>query len=294
VSTTIYFGRPGGLITLHHPRGGVRATRERPIGQFRPGDGGYASERRLHGARKYVLGYESLSREDFHTILAYDQGHMGVGPWALLDPGQVNMLTVNQSSATSHLNETDNFSVAGSGWAITSSAVLVRRGTRSLRMAATYADQTGTLSLTSPYAGWHGIPVADLDHTFSFYARTAVDSAISVAARIVYLDVNGATLSTTTGSTVVAGTGAWSQVSATANADSTAAYCNLSVIASGASAGALLYLDEFQFEAAAAATDWTPGTGVLPVVIEALDENWRWQWPDYRERPAFVLSEDTS
>lgn len=292
--STIYFGKPGALVTLHHPRGGLRTTRERPIGQFRPGDGGYASERRLHGARKYVLGYESLSREDFHTMLAYDQGHNGTGPWALLDPGQVNMLTVNQSSATTHLKETENFSVAGSGWAITSSATLTRRGDRSLRMAATYANQTGTLRLDSPYTGWHGIPVADRDHTFSFYARTAVDSAISVAARIVYLDVNGATLSTTTGSVVTAGTGAWSQVYATANADATAAYCNLSVIASGASAGALLYLDEFQFEAASAPTDWTPGTGVLPVVIEALDDNWSWLWPDYRERPAFVLSEDTS
>ncbi len=294
MATTIYFGRPGSLVTLHHPRGGLRTTRERPVGQFRPGDGGYASERRLHGARKYMLGYESLSREDFHVLLAYDQGHYGVGPWVLLDPGQVNMLTVNQSGATSHLNETENFSVAGSGWAIASSASLVRRGTRSLVMAATYADQTGTLSLDSPYRGWHGIPVADRDHVFGFYARTAVDSAISVAARIVYLDVNGATLSTTTGSTVVAGTGAWSQVYVAANADATAAYCNLSVIASGASAGALLYLDEFQFEAASTPTSWTPGTGVLPVVIESLDESWSFLWPDYRDRPAFILSEDTS
>jgi hypothetical protein len=30
------------------------------------------------------------------------------------------------------------------------------------------------------------------------------------------------------------------------------------------------------------------------VVIEQLDENWQWQWPEYRERPAFVLAEDTS
>lgn len=292
--STIYFGQPGSLITLHHARGGHDTTRQRPIGQFRPGDGGYATERRVHGGRKYTLAYESLSREDFHTMLAYDQGHNGVGPWALLDPAQVNMLTVNQSSATSLLNETDNFSVAGSGWAITSSSALFRRGPRSLRMAATYANQTGTVSLDSPYRGWHGIPVADRDHTFGLYARTAVDSAVSVAARIVCLDVNGATLSTTTGSVVTAGTGAWSQVFVTANADATAAYCNLSVIASGASAGALVYLDELQFEAASAPTDWTPGTGVLPVVIEQLDEAWRWQWPDYRERPVFVLAEDTS
>jgi hypothetical protein len=292
--STIYFGKPGALITLHQPRGGVRATRQRPTGQFRPGDGGYASERRLHGARKYALSYDSLSREDFHDMLAYDQGHNGVGPWVLLDPGQINMLTVNQSSATSLLNDTDNFTVAGSGWAITSDATLTRRGPRSLRMAATYANQTGTLTLDSPYAGWAGIPVADRDHAFSFYARTAVDSAISVAARMAYLDVNGATVSTTTGTVVVAGTGAWSQVLVAANADATAAYCNLTVVASGASAGALLYLDEFQFEAASTPTTWTPGTGVLPVVIEQLDENWQWQWPEYRERPAFVLAEDTS
>jgi hypothetical protein len=292
--STIYFGKPGSLITLHHARGGHDTTRDRPLGQFRTGDGGYASERRLHGARKYVLGYESLSRDDFHAILAYDQGHNGVGPWALLDPGQINMLTVNQSSATSHLNDTDNFTVAGSGWGLSSSPALFRRGPRSLRLLATYANQTASLTLNPPYAGWYGIPVADRDHTFGLYARTAVDSAISVAARIAYLDSAGATLSTTTGSVVTAGTGAWSQVYVTANADASAAYCNLTVIASGASAGALLYLDEFQLEAASAPTEWTPGTGVLPVVIEQLDETWRWQWPEYRERPVFVLAEDTS
>lgn len=290
----IWFGAPGALVNVHDPRGGLRTTRQRPTGRFRPGDGGAATERRLRGARQYTLGYESLSRADFHTLLQYDQGHMGIGPWALIDPGQINMLTVNQSSATSLTNDADNFTVAGSGWAITSSTVLFRRGPRALRMDATYADQTGTLTLDSPYVGWPGIPVADRDHVFSFYARTAVDSAVSVAARMAYLDEDGVTLSTTTGSVVVAGTGAWSQVLVAANADTGSAYCNLTVVASGASAGALLYLDEFQFEAASTPTSWTPGTGVLPVVIEQLDEGWAWLWPEYRNRPAFVLTEDTS
>jgi hypothetical protein len=291
--STIYFGQPGALVELHHPRGGVSTTRVRPYGQFRAGDGGFASERRINGARRYMLGYESLSREDFHVLLGYDQGHNGVGPWAFIDPAQINMLLVNQSSATSLVNDTDNFTVAGSGWAITSSNTLFRRGPRSLRMDATYADQTGTLSLDSPYAGWPGIPVADREHVFSVYARSAVDSAISVAARMIYLDTTGAVGSTTTGTTETVGTGAWTRLSVTADADGDA-YCNLSVVASGASAGALLYLDQFQFEAGTAATDWTPGTGVLPMVIEQLDERWAWQWPEYRERPAFVLSEDTS
>lgn len=290
----IYFGRPGALVAIHDPRGNIRATRARPTGKFRTGDGGAALERRLHGVRQYTLGYESLTRADFHTLMQYDQGHMGIGPWALIDPGQINMLTVNQSSATSLTNDTDNFTVAGSGWAVSSSATLYRRGPRSLLMTATYADQTGALTLDSPYAGWSGIPVVDRDHAFSFYARTAVDSAVSMAARMAYLDVNGATLSTTTGTVVVAGTGAWSQVLVSANADTGSAYCNLTVVASGASAGALLYLDEFQFEAASTPTSWTPGTGVFPVVIEQLDDNWQWLWPEYRERPAFVLSEDTS
>jgi hypothetical protein len=292
----IYFGKPGSLVALYDPRGGIRGTRARPTGRFQPGDGGASSERRLNGARQYTLGYESLSRADFHTLLQYDQGHMGTGPWVLIDPGQRNMLMVNQSSTTSLANEALNFSIAGSGWSLASEATTVRRGPRSLRMLSTYAGVNGTVTLDSPYRGWPGIPVVDRAHVFSMYIRSALDNAVTVTATVTWLDANGADLGGAASNAGVAASGAWTALSATADPPATVAFARLSVTVTGSTmnAGASVYLDEMQFEEGSTAGAWSPGTGVFPVVIQELDDNWPWLWPDYRGRPAFVLTEDTS
>jgi hypothetical protein len=292
----IYFGKPGSLVALYDPRGGVKAPRVRPTGRFQPGDGGAATERRLHGARHYTLAYEALTRDDFHTLLKYDQGHMGAGPWAFIDPAQRNMLTVNQSSTTSLTNDGLNFSLAGSGWSMDSEATTVRRGPRSLRLDSVYSGQNATLTLDAPYAGWHGIPIVDRAHVFSMYIRSALDNAVTVTAAVTWLDVNGADLGGAASNAGVAASGAWTALSATADPPSGVAYARLTVAITGSTmnAGASVYLDEMQFEEGSTAGTWSPGTGVLPVVIEALDDNWPWLWEEYRTRPAFVLTEDTS
>ena len=104
--TPMYFGRPGSLFEIPHPRGGARLTRDRPTSTFRTAAGSARVGKTSEGVRQYTLAWEQLWYETFAQLEAFDQGHEGPGPFALIDPGRINMLTVNQSSATSLLNDT--------------------------------------------------------------------------------------------------------------------------------------------------------------------------------------------
>lgn len=112
MDTNVYFGTPGAMLTIPQPRGGVGGSRLRLAAPFQLGSGGQQYWRTLSGKRTYQLGYESLDYGTYAQLLAFDQGHNGPGPFALLDPGQRNLLTPNQSSATSVTNDTADFTIS--------------------------------------------------------------------------------------------------------------------------------------------------------------------------------------
>lgn len=298
--SNLYFGQPGSLVTLPHPRGGVATTRVRPTFEFPLGNGEQRVDKAVAGSRRFVLSWERLTFSAFESIHAYDQGHMGPGPFVLLDPGQQhNMLTVNQSSSTSLINDTDNFSIAGSGCSIASSATLATGVPRSLAWSFNFtnpASGAAILTLDSPYAGWPGVPVVvGRNLAFSFLARGGgADAIVSYLPELLWYDSAAALLSTTTGSVVTTSSGAWTEGLVTAAAPASAAFVLPRVhYQSGATAGSIGYFSSFALEDGTTRGTWRPGTGTLPVQVVSFEEGWPWLYPDeVRERPTLVLRED--
>lgn len=291
----LYFGMPGMLIEIPHPRGGVQSSRSRLRSVFRTAGGGVRYGQMAGGKRQYTLNWQQLDDATFSTLLAYDQGHMGVGPFVLLDPAQRNQLTDNQSAATSVTYSSDNFTVTGSGHSLSSDATTYHRGPRSLKWLFAYAGQSGVLTLNSGGEDWPGIPVVTRPYVFAFQARGAgPDAAITLTPIMRWYDTAGGLVSSTSGAPAATTSAAWTQMSVSATPPASAAYVLAAVAVSGASvatSASYLYLDEFQLEEGSTPTIWRPGTGVVPVAIGSLVEQWPWSRPDFRTSPTMVLIE---
>jgi hypothetical protein len=107
----MYFGAPGSLIEIPHPRGGVQTSRIRPNSTFQTASGGARFGKTVNGKRKFTLNYERLFLDTYADLLQYEQGHMGPGPFVLHDPSATNWLTPNQAAATSLRNDPLGFTV---------------------------------------------------------------------------------------------------------------------------------------------------------------------------------------
>lgn len=291
----LYFGIPGSLAAIVWPKGGVEATRERGVSTFTLGSGGRQVWKTLNGKRTYSLNYAALDQSTFGNLLAFDQGHMGPGPFALLDPGQRNQLTANQSASTSVTNSTDNFTVSGTGGTIASSSAVTLTRPRSLLWTLAIGNPaSGVVSLDSPTTDWPGIPVANRALAFGCQVKTAVDPSVTLQARLTWYDTAGNTLSTTTGNATACGSGAWTSVWVTGSPPASGAYVNGSIAVSGASVstGAKVYMTDFELnEGSTVDTTWTPGTGTFPVQIVALVDQQQWLFPTYRVAPTLTLVE---
>lgn len=295
--TNLYLGRPGALEVIYAPKGNVERTRVRQVNVFGLGGGGYRVSKQLGGARRYQIDYTRLTYETFKTLEAYEQGHNGVGPFVFLDPSQRNILTPNQSSATSERNDTSNFTVSGSGATIASSSTVYRRGPRSLALTFQYDGATGGVACDTPAPEWTGFPLTT-GRRMCFSAWVlggGTDGAMTVRATIRLYDITGALLTTFIDlTTVTTNTGAWQQVSVqNLNPSSTQVYAipRLDVI-SGVNAGDILYADQLNFhEGTVNDTTWSPGTGILPVSVVSLADAWPITAPTYREKPTLILQE---
>lgn len=292
MANEIYFGRPGFLAELPQPRGGVKATRVRPTSVFATAGGRARVDRMLDGSREYVLSWNRLFYEDWAYLEGFDQGLQGPGPFALLDPGRINLLQANQAGATSVSNSASGFTPATSAQTVTSDQFLYNRGPRSLDWNFT-TTTSASLALDPPSDSWPGIPVINRSMAFSFLARRKPATASAqVRAVMQWLDVSGNTLETTLGTYTVVTSGAWVAVSLIDSPPSSAAaYLNVSVHGSGQASGTYFALDNFQLEVGASATTWRPATGVMPVQVVSLDEQWPWQASTFRENATMVLQE---
>lgn len=296
----LYFGRPGALTTLPWPLDGVPRPATRSTSEFVTGSGASRVGKLLRAPKAYELRWSNLRYDTFAKVEAYHLGHMGVGPWAFVDPSSINMLTVNQASATSDRNSVQGFSTlgqAGNG-ALSSNANAAhihRAGApRSMRwLFATTPNTFPVWETLSVYSGWKGIPVVPgKQYTFSAWIKPdgTVDSSVLLSIRIEWFDAASVSISdSSSGDQTVT---AWQRLTAIGTAPSNAAYALLKAVAWGSTitTGASIYLDEMQFEMNSAATDWRPGNGVYPVEILSLADAVPWA-ATWRSGPQLMLRE---
>lgn len=292
----MYLGSPGRLEQVVLPKGAIDHTRVRQVDVYALGNGGYRVGKQLGGTRRYVINYSRLMYDDFKKLEAYEQGHRGPGPFVLLDPGQRNILTVNQSSTTSERNNSDNFTLSGTGASLSSDPFTYRRGPRTLAYTATNASPSASaILLDSPAPEWYGFPVhVGRPMVLSAYVRGGgTDGSVGIAASLRWLNEAGSTLSTNTGSTVTTSSSAWQQASVSATPPASAAYVvPIFTAVSGVAAGDVVYYDEVMMhEGTTVDSTWSPGGGILPVVPLALADLWPFQAGSFRDRPVFVLQE---
>jgi hypothetical protein len=290
----VYFGRAGQIRKLVDPTGGMLATRDIGTTIFPTGSGGARVQRALYGTRQYSLNYGVLGRANFDWLDTFQQGHMGTGPFVLLDPGRRNALTVNQSAATSATNGTEGFTVSGSGGTISSDATLAVALPKTLKWSfATSTPATALLLLNKPSSAWPGIPIMPArPYTFWFMAQ---GGPIDLQAQVVWYDLGGAVLTTSASSTVTTSTTVPAKVRVTiASPPSSAVWATVQIapmvatIASGES----LFLWNFMLnEGSAPDTNWAPGTGVFPVQLIGMPEKYGFAEPGMLVSPTLLLQE---
>lgn len=177
---------------------------------------------------------------------------------------------------------------------ITSSSALVERGPRALLWTFNQlALEVPQITIDSPTPTWPGIPVI-AGQAIYFNCRVrggGTDPIVTLTPKLEWRDATGV-VSTTSGTPVVTASGAWANLAVTATPPASALYVLVKIDAtSGIGVNSLIYLDKFQLERGSAATSWRPGTGVFPVQVMSLNEQWPWQAGDYRESPVMVLQE---
>ncbi len=275
---TFWLGRPGTVLTaLPHPGRGIQATLERPSRTRQTIGGGQTSALSpAPGRRGYDLQWSSLTFENRSTIEEFHSGAKGTGPWILLDPWRRNHLQGNQSAATSLFNDTTGFTPSSSE-TVTSSAALVYRGPKALQWAATSAT-SGILTFDPPN-GLTGWPTPATT-AWTLQARVrggGSDPIVTIGCAIVWLDSAGATLSTSTGSTVATASGSWSQISVSATAPANAVWFKpqLRITPASISSSTLVTVDVPMLDMNSTVRTWVHGTGMPLVTLTGSDTSYR-------------------
>lgn len=296
----VYFGLPGSLVALPWPLGGIVRTPDRLASEFVTGSGVRRISRMLRATRLYELNWDNLRYDTFDKVEKFWLGHMGIGPWALVDPSSINLLTVNQSSATSDRNAVSDWTTAATNHGTPSSnstTAHIHRPSapRSLRWQFTVAvTASPTLELSTVYSSWYGVPVVvGKSYVWSAWVKPdgTVDTSIELQAKIQWRDAAGATVGSesTSGTSTVTG---WTRLTCIGTAPVGAAYASCRLVGTGATitTGASVYVDEPQLEMNTAVTDWRPGNGVYPVSILGLKDSVPWA-ATWRSGPQLVLRE---
>lgn len=286
----VYFGRPGALTTLPYPRDGIQPVYERPTFDFVTGSGGHRVSKLTGGSRVWQLNWRAMGGDTYGKLERYDQGHNGVGPWALIDPSRMNLLTANQSSATGLRRDTQGFSTSasnhGSVFSNSNATHIHRAGAdRSLEWRFTVAPFTSPrVELDTVWSPWFGVPtVPGRSYVWSCWVKPdgVIDASIDVEAKIQWRNTAGATVGAESTGGVQTVTG-WTRLICIATAPVGSAFGSVRLVGVGATitTGSSLYVDEMQFEDGTAVTDWVPGTGVNPVETLGLsgDVPWAATW----------------
>lgn len=279
----VYFGRPGSLVTLPWPLGGLEAPYDLQASDFLTGQGMHQVSRMGQGTRLYALTWNALRVETFTLIEEFLLGTNGQGPWALIDPSRPNLLLPNQASSGGTFNDARHWATS-SGLAnegtLSASATFVNRarGQRSIRwLFGSTPPTVPVLKFTSTYRGWFGVPVVPgLPYAFSEWVRSdgTIDSDISGGLRLRWLDAAGVQLSETSGGNLSL-TPTWQRLTLTGTAPAGAAYVEPRLVAVGSTitVGSSLYVDSPLLEQDSVVNDWAPGTGLRPVQILGMPDS---------------------
>lgn len=266
-----YLGRPGALQVLVPPLPGWEATDLLRGGTHELAGGGNVRDR---GGirRRWVLNWKALTDAEWSTLRTLLHTP---GPFRLLNPDELNRLTVNQATGTDELRDTTGLRAVTQG-VVSSDTAWAHAGLRSCKWdtetALTVASGNGvayTTSLTSIDSTWAAVRPS-VAHTFSVWAHASV--AVSMAARIDWYTTAGALISSDAGTGTAVSTSAWTQlVCANKTAPATAAYgiCGAQNTTT-TGAALLLYLDDAQLEEGASATAWRLGGGTPLVAVDSL------------------------
>ncbi len=279
----VYFGRPGALLQLPWPRGGVDRSYERQTYDFLTGSGNHAVSSLSSASRPYALSWRALHVDNFIKLDQFRTGTNGPGPWVFIDPSAPNLLPTNVSGATGHYaNATDFESLGGTSGTVSSNSdpALIHRATgyRSIRWQFLSTPITSPrLGVVPQYRNWPGHPVApSIPYTFSSWMRAdgVVDSSITAAMTLEWYTSANVLIGSAATSGALTITASWQRVSVTSTAPVNAAYVRPVWVATGASItlNASLYIDEPILEQDTVVNDWAPGTGIRPVEIVSLTE----------------------
>jgi hypothetical protein len=280
---SVYFGRPGALVTMPWPKGDLDKPYERQTYDFLTGSGHHAVSSLSTGSRQFTVAWEALHADNFAKVEQYRTGMNGPGPWVFIDPSAMNLLPANVAAATGlHGNVTGFISAGGSSGVVSSNLdpTYIHRtgGYRSIRWRwLVAAATTSYLGIVPGYRSWWGHPVmVGLPYIFSSWMRAdgVVDSSITAAMEMVWLNASGVVVGSTATSGALTVTGTWQRLSATAVAPVGAAYVVPRWAATGSSitVNGSLYIDEPLLEQDSVLNDWAPGTGLKPVEIVSLPE----------------------
>lgn len=281
----VYFGRPGALVTLPYPRGDMSKDYDRSVYDFVTGSGEHQVSSIAGGSRLRTLNWKALHVDNYALIERYWTGMAGVGPFVFIDPSDRNLLLPNQASATSTFYDTRHWTSP----TLATQGTLLSNGSGGTTQHSVYNSRslrwlfgTGPVSsfpvllLGSPYRNWPGYPVVPgLSYVWSAWARPdgVVDSAITMAAKLQWLDATGTLITELSGGDVAMTT--WTRHSVTGVAPSNAVYALPLFVATGSTitVNGSIYIDEPMLEQDTVLNNWAPGTGLRPVEILNLTDS---------------------
>lgn len=302
----VYFGRPGALLKLPYPRGDMDKAYDRQVFDFMTGSGQHQVSSLAGGSRQKTLTWKALHVDNYALLERYWTGMAGVGPFVFIDPSDRNLLLPNQASATSAFYDSRGWKTAtgaadmgsilsnGSGGTTQHSVY----NTRSFRwlFGSSPVNAFPVLFLDAPYRGWAGTPVvAGLSYTWSAWARpdSVVDTSITMAAKLQWMDAAGAVLSEISGGDIVMSSG-WVRHSVIGVAPAGAIYARPIFVVTGSTVtvNGSVYIDEPMLEQDTVLNEWAPGTGLRPVEILNLTESVPFN-ARFRQAVSLVLRELT-
>jgi len=264
-----FLGRAGALVQLPSPMPGYAAVDLLRAGTHELAAGGNVRDR-TGVRRRWVLNWPALPDASFTALRTLVRIP---GPYRYLDPLELNLLTVNQSTGTDELRDATGMAARFQG-VCTSDAAFAHAGLRSLKFdsqTALAATGRGPYWYTSPTtvdATWAAVRPS-VAHTFSVWAHASI--AVNFQALIDWYSAAGAYLSTDFGSSTAVSTSGWTQlVCANKTSPSTAAYgIGAATNATTTGAATQVYFDDAQLEEGAAATTWRLGAGTPQVAVDS-------------------------